>query len=268
MVVSRAVIESSHMDENSKAFGELIIRDAKGRGIYAKTHGQLELVRTIDEYDITFVSGPAGCGKTFLALAKAVQYLQDGQFDKIIITRPAVESGESLGFLPGELGEKIAPYMKPLYSFLEQFLRPDKKAVNKGQHTKTRRKREKEDADPSEQKETVNWSSCIEISPLAYMRGTTLNNAVVIMDEAQNVTRHQMKMFLTRMGENSKFIITGDETQSDLDLRGRDRSGFDDAIHRLSEIEDIGFIRLDERDIVRHKLIRQIIRAYDVGRVE
>jgi phosphate starvation-inducible PhoH-like protein len=256
------------MDENSKTFGELIIKDAKGRGIYAKTHGQLELIKAIDEYDITFVSGPAGCGKTFLALAKAAQYLKEGHYDKIIITRPAVESGESLGFLPGELGDKIAPYMKPLYAFLEQFLKAERKAPNKGQHTKTRKKRGRDEENSSEPQESVNWASCVEISPLAYMRGTTLNNAIVIMDEAQNVTKHQMKMFLTRMGDNSKFIITGDETQTDLPLRGRDRSGFDDAIHRLSEIEDIGFVRLDERDIVRHRLIRQIIRAYDLGRVE
>lgn len=259
------------MEENSKTFGEMIIRDAKGRGVFAKTHGQLELVKAIDNHDITFVSGPSGSGKTHIALAKAVQYLQAGEYDKIIITRPAVETGESLGFLPGDLSEKIGIYMKPMYVILEEFLKkPAKVSIppTKGQHTKTRKKRSKDVEDTSNQKEIVNFLDCIEVAPLAYMRGSTFNNAIVVLDESQNISKHQMKMFLTRMGLNCKIIITGDETQSDLDLRGREKSGFDDAIHRLSEIEDIGFVALTEKDIVRHKLVRQIIRAYDYGRVE
>lgn len=264
------------MEDNAKTFGEMIIRDAKGRGVFAKTHGQLELVKAIDNHDITFVSGPSGSGKTHIALAKAVQYLQAGEYDKIIITRPAVETGESLGYLPGDLSEKIGIYMKPMYVILEQFLKkpakvsipPTKEQHTKGQHTKTRKKRGKDNIEVSNPKETVNFLDCIEVAPLAYMRGSTFSNAIVVLDESQNISKHQMKMFLTRMGLNCKIIITGDETQSDLDLRGREKSGFDDAIHRLSEIEDIGFVALTEKDIVRHKLVRQIIRAYDYGRVE
>lgn len=266
----------------AKKFGPLIITDAKGQGVYAKTPGQAELVNVIEENDITFVSGPAGTGKSFLAMAKAVQYLQSGKYERIILTRPAVESGESLGFLPGELNDKIAPYMKPLYEFLGSFMQKEK-AVSEAVHeisSKRNRKASKKlpkheyekaqhgKGGHSGPKETVNWSSQVEISPLAYMRGRTLDKAVVIMDEAQNVSIHQMKMFLTRMGQSSKFIITGDETQSDLNLRRSQKSGFDDALDRLYGIEGIGFMEMTEEDIVRHRLVRQIIRAYDVGRTE
>ena len=185
---------------------------------------------------ITFGIGPAGTGKTYLAVAIAVSAYKAKQVDKIILTRPAVEAGEKLGFLPGDLQEKVNPYLRPLYDALSEMLGADSysKMMEKG---------------------------LIEIAPLAYMRGRTLSNAYVILDEAQNTTKEQIKMFLTRLGENSKMIITGDLTQ--IDLPPKQTSGLKHAVRILKNIDDIGIIRLSEKDVVRHPLVQQIVKAYE-----
>lgn len=204
--------------------------------IRAKTAGQIEFIRTESSNDIIFVIGPAGTGKTFLAVAFAVSALKKGLVEKIVLARPAVEAGESLGFLPGDLREKIDPYLRPLYDSLQDML-------------------------PRDQLKTFIERGIIEIVPLAYMRGRTLNRAYVILDEAQNATTTQMKMFLTRIGPNSKAIITGDITQ--IDLPSKKESGLVQVNEILKNIEGVGFVYLEKTDVMRHRLVKEIINAYE-----
>ena len=208
----------------------------KGKPLKAKTLGQKQYVDAVRKNDIVFGVGPAGTGKSYLAVAMAVNALKNKEVEKIILARPAVEAGERLGFLPGDLQEKVDPYLRPLYDALYDIL---------GRDAALRLK----------EKETV------EVVPLAYMRGRTLDNSFIILDEAQNATKEQMKMFLTRMGFGSKVIVTGDITQIDLP-RGK-RSGLVDAMHILNHVEGIAFCRLTDSDVVRHPLVRRIVNAYD-----
>ena len=204
--------------------------------IWARTKGQAKLFKEILKKEILFVIGPAGTGKTFIAVSHAVSLLSSGLVDKIIISRPAVEAGEKLGFLPGDLKEKIDPYLRPIYDCLDENLSKEKviKLID---------------------------SQKIEIAPIAYLRGRTLNNSYIILDEAQNTSPIQMKMFLTRLGENSKMVITGDVTQIDLPLNNK--SGLVDAVNNLKKVKDISFVNLTDKDVVRHPLVQKIIKAYE-----
>jgi phosphate starvation-inducible PhoH-like protein len=215
---------------------DVILYGTKGAPIKAKTVNQQKLVDMVKDNDMVFALGPAGTGKTYISVAMAVKALKSKTVKKIIITRPAVEAGENLGFLPGDLKEKIDPYLRPIYDSLNDMI-------------------------PFEKLQYYMEREIIEIAPLAYMRGRTLNNAFILLDEAQNTTTMQMKMFLTRMGPDSKMIITGDASQ--IDLPGRQRSGLKEAIRILRDVKGIGMIQLSEKDVVRHKLVRDIIEAYD-----
>ena len=214
-----------------------IIEDVKGRKVVPKTLGQRKYVKAVLKNSITFVIGPAGTGKTYLSVALSVKYLLSGEVNRIILTRPVIEAGEKLGFLPGDIQQKVDPYFRPIYDALYDFLGQEK--TYKLLTNKT-----------------------IEIAPLAYMRGRTLNDAFIILDEAQNSTFSQMKMFLTRLGEGSKMVITGDVTQSDL-LPGQGGDGLQAATTILKHIKGIEFIYLTGKDIVRHKLVQQIVNAYE-----
>lgn len=213
-----------------------IILYSKKDVIKAKTPNQVTYIKSVRENDICFAIGPAGTGKTYLAVAFAVAALKKGIVKKIILARPAVEAGESLGFLPGDFREKIDPYLRPLYDALEEMI-------------------------PGEQLKNYLEKGVVEIVPLAYMRGRTLNNAYVILDEAQNATGMQMKMFLTRLGPNSKSIVTGDITQ--IDLPSFSQSGLVQVQEILKGIEGVGFVYFDKGDVVRHKLVKDIINAYE-----
>lgn len=215
---------------------EVLVFGPNGRTVRARTQNQKKMVGAADKNDIVFAIGPAGTGKTYTAVALAVRALKNKLVKKIILTRPAVEAGESLGFLPGDLKEKIDPYLRPLYDALDDMIPADKL----GYYMSTR---------------------VIEIAPLAYMRGRTLDNAFIILDEAQNTTDLQLKMFLTRIGANAKAIITGDLSQ--VDLPKNQRSGLEKGIRILKNIDGISHIELDEEDVVRHRLVKAIIRAYD-----
>lgn len=214
---------------------EVLVFGPNGKSVRARTANQKKLVVEAEKNDIVFAIGPAGTGKTYTAVALAVRALKNKQVKKIILTRPAVEAGESLGFLPGDLKEKIDPYLRPLYDALDDMIPADKL----GYYMTTR---------------------TIEIAPLAYMRGRTLDNAFIILDEAQNSTDLQLKMFLTRIGANAKAIITGDMTQ--VDLPRNQRSGLATAVRILKNIDGIAHIELDEEDVVRHRLVKHILRAY------
>jgi len=227
--------------ENGNGSDNVILYSRTGKPIRAKTPNQKKMVKAADTHDVVFAVGPAGTGKTYTAVALAVRALKNKQVKKIILTRPAVEAGESLGFLPGDLKEKIDPYLRPLYDALDDMIPADKL----GYYMSTR---------------------IIEIAPLAYMRGRTLDNAFIILDEAQNATDLQLKMFLTRIGANAKAIITGDMTQ--VDLPRNQRSGLITAVRILKNIDGIAHIELDEEDVVRHKLVKAILRAYDKERKE
>lgn len=209
---------------------------SKKKFVFPKTDGQIEYIKAMQTYDLTFVIGPAGTGKTYLAMAVAVNHLIHQKVSRIILTRPAVEAGESLGFLPGDMHEKLTPYLRPLYDALYDMMEPD--TIEEYLDT-----------------------GIIEIAPLAYMRGRTLNNAFVILDEAQNCTSEQLKMFLTRLGFDSKSVITGDITQSDLP--GGKPTGLIEAVKILKPIKGIKFIYLTKKDVVRHQLIQKIIQAYE-----
>ncbi len=226
---------SSDLDY-SELLKEVIVTTASGRSIKPKTVGQKRYIDLINEKDITFGIGPAGTGKTYLAVAQAVNAFRKKEVDRIILTRPAVEAGEKLGFLPGDLQDKVDPYLRPLYDALfdifgvDNFLKNVEKQV-------------------------------IEVAPLAYMRGRTLDSSFIILDEAQNTTNEQMKMFLTRLGHGSKAVITGDITQ--IDLPDGKKSGLRSVIKILKDVDGIGFMFFEKRDIVRHKLVQDIIRAYE-----
>ena len=213
-----------------------IVLYTKNDVIKAKTQGQINYLQTAAKNDICFAIGPAGTGKTYLAVAFAVSALKKGQVNRIVLARPAVEAGESLGFLPGDFREKIDPYLRPLYDALDDMM-------------------------PSDKLKNYIEKRAVEIVPLAYMRGRTLNNSFVILDEAQNATDVQMKMFLTRLGVNSKAIITGDITQ--IDLPSKTMSGLVQAKNILQGIEGVGFVYFDKSDVVRHKLVKDIINAYE-----
>lgn len=227
---------SGDAEKISELTGDFICITSKGRPIRPKTLGQKKYLEAIRDNSITFGVGPAGTGKTYLAVAMAVKAFKAHEVSKIILTRPAVEAGEKLGFLPGDLQNKVDPYLRPLYDGLFDMLGPDafQKLMEKG---------------------------LIEVAPLAYMRGRTLDDAFIILDEAQNTTPEQMKMFLTRMGVNSKVIVTGDVTQ--IDLPDKQRSGLVDALKILEGIEDIAQVHFSEKDVVRHRLVQEIVRAYE-----
>jgi phosphate starvation-inducible protein PhoH and related proteins len=215
---------------------DVIVHGNRGLIVRAKTANQKRLVEASVSHDIVFAVGPAGTGKTYTAVALAVRALKDKKVRKIIITRPAVEAGENLGFLPGDLKEKIDPYLRPIYDALEDMISNDKLKAFLEKNT-------------------------IEIAPLAYMRGRTLDNAFILLDEAQNTTPMQIKMFLTRMGPSSKIIVTGDRSQ--VDLPKNQKSGLEDAMKKLIKIKGIKFIELDGRDVLRHPLVIDILEAYE-----
>ena len=208
----------------------------KKRKILPRSDNQKHYFELLNSKDIVFAYGPAGTGKTFLAVAKAVASLQQGLVNKIILSRPAVEAGEKLGFLPGDLKDKVDPFLRPIYDALYEMM-------------------------PYDQVEKKIANNIIEIAPIAFMRGRTLENCYIILDEAQNTTKIQMKMFLTRLGKNSKMVVVGDNTQ--IDLISKSDSGLIDASKKLKNINDIGFIELDKRDVVRHEIVRKIINAYE-----
>lgn len=225
--------EGGKLEDISKSF---ICVTSKGKTIKPKTLGQNQYIKAIQKYDLVFGTGPAGTGKTFLAVAMAIRAFKNNEVGKIIITRPAVEAGENLGFLPGDLQMKIDPYLRPIYDALFDILGNDAFLSFKER-------------------------GLIEIAPLAYMRGRTLDNAFIILDEAQNTTKEQMKMFLTRFGFNSKVVVNGDMTQ--IDLPSGRRSGLTHALEVLKDVEEIGFITMNDRDVVRHELVKKIILSYD-----
>ena len=208
----------------------------KKRKISPRTQNQKDYFQLLNSKDIVFAYGPAGTGKTFLAVAKAVASLQQGLVKKIVLSRPAVEAGEKLGFLPGDLKEKVDPFLRPIYDALYEMM-------------------------PYDQVEKKLANNIIEIAPIAFMRGRTLEDCYIILDEAQNTTKIQMKMFLTRLGKNSKMVVVGDNTQ--IDLISKNDSGLIDASKKLKNIQDIGFIELDQRDVIRHEVVRKIINAYE-----
>ena len=236
VVMSIKMVRNGEIDKFIALYEEEIIKDHYGKPIRVKTLGQKMYVDSVKNHDIVFGVGPAGTGKTFLAVTLAVTALKRGQVKRIILTRPAVEAGESLGFLPGDLKEKVDPYLRPVYDALYQILGKDQ----------TTRLMERE---------------IIEIAPLAYMRGRTLDDAFVILDEAQNTTIMQMKMFLTRLGFHSKMIVNGDTSQ--IDLPRNVKSGLIDASEKLKGIPQIDFIYFSAKDVVRHPVVAEIIRAYE-----
>ena len=227
-------LEGAPFEENQK--NDVIIFGNKGLVVKPKSANQRKLVEASLKNDLVFALGPAGTGKTYIAVALAVRALKNREVKRIIITRPAVEAGENLGFLPGDLQEKLDPYLRPIYDALSDMVPPEK--LKFYQETRV-----------------------IEIAPLAYMRGRTLHDAFVLLDEAQNTTEEQIKMFLTRMGPNSKVIITGDQTQ--VDLPKRQKSGLREAIQVLKDVKGIGMVYLGGKDVIRHKLVKSIIEAYD-----
>lgn len=231
------VLETSHQHdaEHMHDRDKILVHGIGGKLIKAMTPNQQKLVDYVHKNDMVFAVGPAGTGKTYTGVALAVKALKEKQVKRIILTRPAVEAGENLGFLPGDMKEKLDPYMQPLYDALRDML-------------------------PPQTLEDYILKGIIQIAPLAFMRGRTLDNAFVILDEAQNTTHSQMKMFLTRMGKNAKFIITGDPGQ--VDLPRRTISGLKEALLVLKDVEGIGIIYLDDKDIVRHRLVKKIIDAY------
>lgn len=222
--------------EDHSLSDDMLVYGPKGLAIKPKTPNQHKLVKAIQENDLVFALGPAGTGKTYISVAMAVRALKNKEIKKIIVTRPAVEAGENLGFLPGDLKEKIDPYLRPIYDALDDMIPPEKLKF-------------------------YQENRVIEIAPLAYMRGRTLHHAYILLDEAQNTTPMQIKMFLTRMGPMSKVIVTGDTTQ--IDLPKKQKSGLSEAVNVLKNVKGIGFVELDASDVVRHKLVKEIIKAYD-----
>ncbi|MBR5272654.1 MAG: PhoH family protein [Clostridia bacterium] len=231
-----SLVDDGNEDKIHKLLGDCICISAKGRPIKPKTLGQQKYVEAIRENTVTLAVGPAGTGKTYLAVAMAVTAFRAKEINRIILTRPAVEAGEKLGFLPGDLQQKVDPYLRPLYDGLFDML-------------------------GAENFQKYQERGNIEVAPLAYMRGRTLDDSFIILDEAQNTTCEQMKMFLTRLGNNSKMVVTGDVTQ--IDLPDGKRSGLIEATKVLKNIDDIAVVRLGERDVVRHTLVQEIVKAYE-----
>lgn len=235
-VIERVLTSEKKEDyDTSSESGEVLVHGVSGRLIKAQTANQRKLVELTKKNDMVFAVGPAGTGKTYTGVALAVKALKEKEVRKIILTRPAVEAGENLGFLPGDLKEKLDPYMQPLYDALRDMI-------------------------PHEKLETFIEKGVIQIAPMAFMRGRTLDNAFVILDEAQNTTHAQMKMFLTRMGKSAKFIITGDPGQ--IDLPPRSISGLKEALLVLKDVKGIGVVYLDDKDVIRHRLVKKVIEAY------
>ncbi len=236
-VISQCFL-TGHIEVQSRVDRDVIVYGNNGAIIRARTPNQQRLVNLFDANDLLFAVGPAGSGKTYTAIALAVKMLKEKQVKRLILTRPAVEAGEKLGFLPGDMKDKLDPYLQPLYDALNDMIPPAKlqKFMEEG---------------------------TVQIAPLAYMRGRTLDNAVVILDEAQNTTLSQIKMFLTRMGRNAKFIVTGDVTQIDLPHKGD--SGLTKAMGNLKDVKGIGIVEFDKRDIVRHPLVKSIVAAFERG---
>ena len=233
-----SLLEKGELDQLDNLYGEIVATTFRGRPIRCKTLGQREYVRAIRRNTLTFGIGPAGTGKTYLAMAMAVAALKSKEVERIVLTRPAVEAGEKLGFLPGDLNQKVDPYLRPLYDAMFDML---------GAETCQR----------------MQERGVIEVAPLAYMRGRTLDDSFIILDEAQNTTREQMKMFLTRLGFGSKIVITGDITQ--IDLPSDKVSGLKDAVRILDNVPDIAICRLTASDVVRHALVQRIIAAYETA---
>ena len=234
-IIEKRDVESIIQNMKKNNSSKLSIKTPK-KEIWPRTDGQTKLLKEILNKEIVFVIGPAGTGKTFIAVSHAVSMLTSGLINKIIISRPAVEAGEKLGFLPGDLKEKIDPYLRPIYDSFDENLSKDK-VIKLIENQK------------------------IEIAPIAYLRGRTLNNSYIILDEAQNTSPIQMKMFLTRLGENSRMVVTGDITQ--IDLHPKNKSGLIDAVSNLKKIKDISFVYLTEKDVVRHPLVKKIVKAYN-----
>lgn len=235
-IIERVLTSDSKADyATSESSGDVLVHGVSGKLIKAQTANQRKLVEAAKKHDMVFAIGPAGTGKTYTGVALAVKALKEKQVRRIILTRPAVEAGENLGFLPGDLKEKLDPYMQPLYDALRDMI-------------------------PSERLAHYIDNGTIQIAPMAFMRGRTLDNAFVILDEAQNTTHAQMKMFLTRMGKNAKFLLTGDPGQ--IDLPRRTISGLKEAILVLGNVEGIKIIHLDDNDVIRHKLVKSVIEAY------
>lgn len=230
--IERIIMEDASVLEGDD---DVLLHGTQGRMIKARTANQRKMVNTIKKNDMLFAIGPAGTGKTYTAVALAVRALKNKEVKRIILTRPAVEAGENLGFLPGDLKEKLDPYLQPLYDALRDMI-------------------------PSEKLNEYLGGGIIQIAPLAFMRGRTLDKAFVILDEAQNTTTSQMKMFLTRMGMSAKFVITGDETQ--VDLPPKQPSGLLECLKALKGIKGVSIIKLDEKDVIRHELVKKIIKAY------
>ena len=232
------LVRAGKEEQVTKMAKDVVCVTAKGRPVKAKTIGQQTYLKAISKNTITIGVGPAGTGKTYLAVAQAVAAFRAKEVNRIILTRPAVEAGERLGFLPGDLQNKVDPYLRPLYDALFDMLGPEtyQKLLEK---------------------------QMIEVAPLAYMRGRTLDDAFIILDEAQNTSPEQMKMFLTRMGTGSKAVVTGDITQ--IDLPDKARSGLVDALHVLKNVKGIAMVRFSEKDVVRHRLVQEIIKAYDAA---
>ncbi|SIS81694.1 PhoH family protein [Belliella pelovolcani] len=232
-------LEGVPFEENQK--NDVIVYGNKGLVVKPKSPNQRKLVEACFKNDLVFALGPAGTGKTYIAVALAVRALKNREVKRIIITRPAVEAGENLGFLPGDLQEKLDPYLRPIYDALSDMV-------------------------PSEKLKFYQETRVIEIAPLAYMRGRTLHDAFVLLDEAQNTTSEQIKMFLTRMGPNSKVIITGDQSQ--VDLPKRQKSGLSESLKVLKDVKGIGVVNLSGKDVIRHKLVKSIIEAYEKSEAE
>ncbi|GER60142.1 PhoH family protein [Patiriisocius marinus] len=235
-VIERVLLSRSKDDyESTPKSGEVLVHGVSGKLIKAQTANQRKLVELMNKNDMVFAVGPAGTGKTYTGVALAVKALKEKQVKRIILTRPAVEAGENLGFLPGDLKDKLDPYMQPLYDALRDMI-------------------------PHEKLESYVEKGVIQIAPMAFMRGRTLDNAFVILDEAQNTTHAQMKMFLTRMGKSAKFMITGDPGQ--IDLPRRVISGLKEALLVLNDVKGVGIVHLDDKDVIRHRLVKEVIAAY------
>ncbi len=233
--IERLLTSSGNESTTSKSSNDVLVHGIRGKLIKAQTANQRKMVEMMKKNDMLFAVGPAGTGKTYTAVALAVKALKEKEVRKIILTRPAVESGENLGFLPGDIKEKLDPYMQPLYDALRDMI-------------------------PYEKLDSYIESGAIQIAPLAFMRGRTLDNAFVILDEAQNTTHAQMKMFLTRMGKNAKFVINGDPGQ--IDLPRKQVSGLKESLLALKDIKGIAMVYLDDKDVIRHRLVKEVIAAY------